>query len=243
MNMKLNTTVVIKLLKHCLLYSLLCFSSLLQAYESDNNICRKDQVYCPIHNSTTGRVQHYCCEGYCMDLLQTLANNLNFTYEVHQVEDGLYGDFVFVNNATMKTWTGLIGELVYDSADIVVASLTINPERGLAIDFTKPFKYQGITILEKKQSRSSQKTLASFLEPFENELWLLVGLSVHVIALSLYLLDRFSPFGRYKLPNSDITEEDALNLSSAVWYDKRYNLHKIFLLFTPTLQLQYQHNN
>lgn len=42
--------------------------------------------------------------------------------------------------------------------------------------------------------------------------------SVHVVALALYLLDRFSPFGRFKLANSDGTEEDALNLSSAIWF-------------------------
>ena len=29
---------------------------------------------------------------------------------------------------------------------------------------------------------------------------------------------RFSPFGRYKLAKSDDTEEDALNLSGAVWF-------------------------
>lgn len=43
-------------------------------------------------------------------------------------------------------------------------------------------------------------------------------ISVHVVALVLYLLDRFSPFGRYKLANLDGTEEDALNLSSAIWF-------------------------
>lgn len=42
--------------------------------------------------------------------------------------------------------------------------------------------------------------------------------SVHVVALVLYLLDRFSPFGRFKLSNTDGTEEDALNLSSAIWF-------------------------
>lgn len=42
--------------------------------------------------------------------------------------------------------------------------------------------------------------------------------SVHVVALALYLLDRFSPFGRFKLANTDGTEEDALNLSSAIWF-------------------------
>ena len=42
--------------------------------------------------------------------------------------------------------------------------------------------------------------------------------SVHVVALVLYLLDRFSPFGRFRLANADNTEEDALNLSSAIWF-------------------------
>ena len=61
-------------------------------------------------------------------------------------------------------------------------------------------------------------SLASFLQPFQDTLWILVGLSVHVVALVLYLLDRFSPFGRFKLANSEETEEDALNLSSAMWF-------------------------
>lgn len=54
-----------------------------------------------------------------------------------------------------KEWNGLIGELVAERADLIVAPLTINPERAEFIEFSKPFKYQGITILEKKPSRSS----------------------------------------------------------------------------------------
>lgn len=113
----------------------------------------------------------------------------------------------------------IVGELYYKRADMVVAPLTINPERSLAIEFTKPFKYQGIQILQKKQSiHRLRHPLASFLQPFQNGLWVSVFVSVHVVALALYLLDRFSPFGRYKLPNCDVTEEDALNLSSAIWF-------------------------
>ena len=43
-------------------------------------------------------------------------------------------------------------------------------------------------------------------------------LSVHVVALVLYLLDRFSPFGRFKLSKTENTEEDALNLSRSLWF-------------------------
>lgn len=46
----------------------------------------------------------------------------------------------------------------------------------------------------------------------------MVLLSVHVVAFVLYLLDRFSPFGRFKLSKTENTEEDALNLSRALWF-------------------------
>ncbi|XP_022251422.1 glutamate [NMDA] receptor subunit 1-like isoform X3 [Limulus polyphemus] len=181
--------------------------------ESDDE-CSEDEILCPRANSSLQ--QTYCCRGYCMDLLRKLGNDLNFTYDLYQVEDGQFGSFEYVNGSKKKYWTGMMGDLVYEKADMIVAPLTINPERSQVIEFTKPFKYQGITILEKKQPKSS--TLASFLQPFEQTLWILVMVSVHVVALALYLLDRFSPFGRYKLPNSDATEEDALNLSSAIWF-------------------------
>lgn len=64
---------------------------------------------------------------------------------------------------------------------------------------------------------SSRNSLDSFLRPFQINLWLLVLLSVHIVAVILYLLDRFSPFGRFKLARKE-KEETALNLSSAMWF-------------------------
>ncbi|KAG0418372.1 hypothetical protein HPB47_004894, partial [Ixodes persulcatus] len=183
---------------------------------ADESDCLPSEIFCPWTNSSDGIAYPFCCEGYCMDLLQSLSQKLNFTYTLYQVQDGQYGTFDFVNGSTHKRWSGMVGDLVRGVADMIIAPLTITPERSMEIEFTKPFKYQGITILAKKQDKSS--TLASFLQPFQKTLWILVMVSVHVVALALYLLDRFSPFGRYKLPNSDATEEDALNLSSAIWF-------------------------
>src|SRR6218665_3030102 len=99
---------------------------------------------------------------------------------------------------------------------MAVAPLTANPERSQVISFSKPFKYEGITILQKRQPHKA--TLASFLQPFQNTLWILVLVSVHVVALALYLLDRFSPFGGYKFDDYSCSDEHALNLSSAIWF-------------------------
>jgi glutamate receptor ionotropic, NMDA 1 len=138
--------------------------------------------------------KEFCCRGYCIDLLKALSHRINFTYELALSPDGQFGHYILKNlSSTLgvkKEWTGLIGELVSERADLIVAPLTINPERAEFIEFSKPFKYQGITILEKKPSRSS--TLVSFLQPFSNTLWILVMVSVHVVALVLYLLDRLA---------------------------------------------------
>ncbi|XP_035225626.1 glutamate [NMDA] receptor subunit 1-like, partial [Stegodyphus dumicola] len=117
----------------------------------DKSLCLEDEIPCPRKNKTSGEEDMYCCRGYCMDLLNALATELNFTYTLYQVEDGLYGSFDHVNGSEKKMWTGMVGDLVYERADMVVAPLTINPERSQAIEFSKPFKYQGITILEKKK--------------------------------------------------------------------------------------------
>ena len=63
-----------------------------------------------------------------------------------------YGSLEHNNKTEKQEWTGLIGELVKESADMIVAPLTINPERAQVIEFSKPFKYQGITILQKRVS-------------------------------------------------------------------------------------------
>ncbi|KAK7871616.1 hypothetical protein R5R35_001803 [Gryllus longicercus] len=181
----------------------------------DEELCGPEEILCPHINATE---EVFCCRGFCMDLLKELARTINVTYNLTLSPDGQFGSYIIKNSSAggKKEWTGLIRELVDDRADMIVAPLTINPERAEFIEFSKPFKYQGITILEKKPSRSS--TLVSFLQPFSNTLWILVMVSVHVVALVLYLLDRFSPFGRFKLANTDGTEEDALNLSSAIWF-------------------------
>ncbi|KAG7476389.1 hypothetical protein MATL_G00082360 [Megalops atlanticus] len=175
------------------------------------------KVICTGPNETIpGRpIVPQCCYGFCIDLLIKLAMTMNFTYEVHLVGDGKFGTQERVNNSNKKEWNGMMGELLGGLADMIVAPLTINNERAQYIEFSKPFKYQGLTILVKKEIPRS--TLDSFMQPFQSTLWLLVGLSVHVVAVMLYLLDRFSPFGRFKV-NSEEEEEDALTLSSAMWF-------------------------
>ncbi|KAJ8975944.1 hypothetical protein NQ317_010879 [Molorchus minor] len=106
--------------------------------------------------SRTFKIVSHCCKGYCIDLLKELSKKINFTYSLALSPDGQFGNYLIKNLSVggKKEWTGLIGELVSERADMIVAPLTINPERAEFIEFSKPFKYQGITILEKKSGNS-----------------------------------------------------------------------------------------
>lgn len=53
-----------------------------------------------------------------------------------------------------------------------------------------PWKAQ-VTLTTGHLQEIPRSTLDSFMQPFQSTLWLLVGLSVHVVAVMLYLLDRF----------------------------------------------------
>ena len=93
----------------------------------------------------------HCCYGYCIDLLQKLSQTCNFTFSLH-LSNNSYGSLEKNKTTDKSEWNGLIGQLVREQADLIVAPLTINPERAQVMEFSKPFKYQGITILQKRVS-------------------------------------------------------------------------------------------
>ena len=61
---------------------------------------------------------------------------------------GATGGLGFGMNGEM--WDGTIGEILSSSADLIVAALTIDNERAQVIDFSNPFKHQGLSIVVKK---------------------------------------------------------------------------------------------
>ncbi|KAG5276490.1 hypothetical protein AALO_G00132660 [Alosa alosa] len=74
-----------------------------------------------------------CCYGYCIDLLEKLAEDLHFDFDLYIVGDGKYGAW------KGGRWTGLVGDLLSGVADMAVTSFSINSARSRVIDFTSPF--------------------------------------------------------------------------------------------------------
>lgn len=81
-----------------------------------------------------GSNQTFGFQGYCIDLLEALREDLNFTYELYLVPDGKFG----VMEQT-GYWNGMIGQLANGQADIALGPLSMIAERDTDIDFTISF--------------------------------------------------------------------------------------------------------
>lgn len=100
-------------------------------------------------------------EGYVVDLVNRIQQNLKFKYELEIVPDGQYG----TRNAATGKWNGMVKYLLDRKADLAIADLTMTYERKTAVDFTMPFMSLGIGILYTKPPKK-ETNLFSFLDPF-----------------------------------------------------------------------------
>ncbi|CAI2353310.1 unnamed protein product [Caenorhabditis sp. 36 PRJEB53466] len=128
-------------------------------------------------------------EGFCIDLLAELSKDLGFTYTIHAVKDGKYGNDKYGNGS----WDGMIGEILRGEAEMAVAPLTVNYRRSEAVDFTKPFLSLGISILYKVPD-DQQPDLFSFLNPLSWQIWTAIGTSILTVTLGMYFVANVTPY-------------------------------------------------
>ncbi|KAJ3605024.1 hypothetical protein NHX12_027075 [Muraenolepis orangiensis] len=138
-------------------------------------------------NATAPTRLKKCCYGYCIDLLEKLAEDMGFTFDLYIVGDGKYGG--------MKNgrWTGLVGDLLSGAAHMAVSSFSINSARSQVIDFTSPFFSTSLGILVR--TRDTAAPIGAFMWPLHWSMWLGIFVSLHVTAVFLTLYEWHSPFG------------------------------------------------
>ncbi|XP_076356975.1 glutamate receptor ionotropic, kainate 2-like isoform X2 [Tachypleus tridentatus] len=155
-------------------------------------------------------------EGFCIDLLETVAEMLGFHYELYLVADNKFG----AENTTTGEWNGLVKEIIDKNADLAVSSMTINFARESVIDFTKPFMTLGIGILFKLPTSMPVK-LFSFMSPLAVDIWLYVLAAYILVSCTMFIVARFSPY-EWKNPHSCILETDIMenqfSLSNSFWF-------------------------
>ncbi|KAI3379579.1 hypothetical protein SNEBB_007415 [Seison nebaliae] len=207
-----------------------------------------EEPYLSRTNSTDSK---HLYEGYCVDLLNALSEELGFEWEISTTKDNHYG--VDLGNGE---WTGIVGELLAKRADLAVAAFTITYERSKVIDFTKPFLNTGITILYKKPKKP-QPRLFFFLEPLSLEVWLYMIVGYITVSIVLFVLARFSPHEWHEpFPCKHSYREESDKIHQLQHHhqhhqhhqqqqqQQQYNYNKnLNILLTPLEQQQQQQQN
>ncbi|XP_034051186.1 glutamate receptor ionotropic, NMDA 3B [Thalassophryne amazonica] len=157
-----------------------------------------------------------CCYGYCIDLLEKLAEDMGFTFDLYIVGDGKYGAL----SATGR-WTGLVGDLLSGTADMAVTSFSINSARSRVIDFTSPFYSTSLGILVR--SRDTAAPIGAFMWPLHWSMWVGIFVTLHLTALFLTLYEWNSPFGMTPHGRNRLrvfSYSSALNLCYAILFGR-----------------------
>uniref|UniRef100_A0A3Q4H8V6 Glutamate receptor n=1 Tax=Neolamprologus brichardi TaxID=32507 RepID=A0A3Q4H8V6_NEOBR len=169
-----------------------------------------------LHNSNTTTDLRKCCYGYCIDLLEKLAEDMGFTFDLYIVGDGKYGAL-----GGTGRWTGLVGDLLSGTADMAVTSFSINSARSRVIDFTSPFYSTSLGILVR--SRDTAAPIGAFMWPLHWSMWVGIFVTLHLTALFLTLYEWNSPFGMTPHGRNRLrvfSYSSALNLCYAILFGR-----------------------
>ncbi|XP_037083602.1 glutamate receptor ionotropic, kainate 2-like isoform X1 [Pollicipes pollicipes] len=155
-------------------------------------------------------------EGFCIDLLRSVANFVGFNYTIMLNPDGIYG----LPDPETGEWNGLVRQLIDKKADLAVGSMSINYARESVIDFTKPFMNLGITILFKVPT-SQETRLFSFMNPLAVHIWLYVLAAYLLVSLTMFVVARVSPY-EWQNPHPCTAEDDVMenqfSISNSFWF-------------------------
>ncbi|XP_054275672.1 uncharacterized protein LOC128994876 isoform X1 [Macrosteles quadrilineatus] len=153
-----------------------------------------------------------CCYGLSMDLLENVAQELEFDFHLYIVADEAYGSRVVQSDGEVK-WNGIVGDLVSGAAHMSFSALSVSSPRSQVIDFSVPYFFSGVSFLAAPRQRTDIPLLA-FLLPFSPELWIAIFTSLNVTAVAVAIYEWLSPFG---LNPWGRQRSKNFSMSSALW--------------------------
>ncbi|XP_032526298.2 ionotropic receptor 25a [Danaus plexippus] len=148
-------------------------------------------------------------EGYCIELINKIAEELGFDYEIVTPKIGTFG-----RRLPNGSWDGIIGDLMTGETDIAVAALTMTAEREEVVDFVAPyFEQTGILIVIRKPIRKT--SLFKFMTVLRTEVWLSIVAALLLTGFMIWLLEKYSPYsarnnpGAYPYPTREFTLKES----------------------------------
>nr|XP_023020738.1 glutamate receptor ionotropic, kainate 2-like [Leptinotarsa decemlineata] len=127
-------------------------------------------------------------EGFSKDLMDQIAELIDFKYELNLTHNNKYGSY----DEEKKRWNGLVGDLLDKKAHLAICDLTITHQRQQVVDFSMPFMTLGVSILHKYPDKKETNTFA-FLDPFATAVWIYSATLYLVVSVVLFFIARMTP--------------------------------------------------
>ncbi|GFR83294.1 glutamate receptor [Elysia marginata] len=134
---------------------------------------------------TTKSNGEYEYTGFCIDLAYELAKTLNFTIEFTEPPDGGWGA-----DTGNGTWSGMVGQIVREEVDIIIAPIGVTMAREQVIDFTFAFFYDDSAVILKKPDPDKSKW-RTYIDIFRIEVLYCIFVALVMSAALLTCLEYF----------------------------------------------------
>ncbi|KAL4236945.1 hypothetical protein ACF0H5_005331 [Mactra antiquata] len=155
----------------------------------------------------------FCCEGIVVDLVHSLASELNFDFLFYFKNDTDYGTEI------NGSWSGMVNDVISGAADMMAGAISITSTRLQAVTFTEAFYFASYGMVAYSNSRVT--SLLAFMSPFDSLVWIMIVVSATCVAIATSLFEWNSPFGLNpwgKRRRKNYTLGSALNMVYAMWF-------------------------
>ncbi|XP_059178354.1 glutamate receptor 2-like [Physella acuta] len=122
-------------------------------------------------------------EGFTIDLIKKLAQELKFQYEIYRSPGNVYGAY----SSARGTWDGMVNEVMQGNATLACGAISITSTRESAIDFSLGVLSTGVNLLVKRPDESF--TIFQFMMPFSLELWMAIVGASALVTIVFYCMD------------------------------------------------------
>ncbi|XP_063885602.1 probable glutamate receptor [Scylla paramamosain] len=179
--------------------------------------------------------------GYLVNIIDYLASGLNFSYSFSVPADGTFG-----TQLENGSYTGMVGQIHQQKADISLGPFAMNPVRAEAVEFSFPYLIESLKVIAGRGSVEVDPW--GFILPLTPMVWvatLIVLLGVFTVIMILHFL---LPDGNQKLNGSStdasviriILQQDITSHEDS-WIWERL-LMGVWMLMTLVLTRSYSGN-
>ena len=122
-------------------------------------------------------------KGFMIDMLEMLEKDVNMTAAMSLTVDGKFG-----GKTKNGSFNGMVGMLMRNETDVVVATLTYTPVRQQVVDYTIPIFAKNSLTLWAPLGKGVQLNYTAFVDIFPINVWVLIAVAFLILAIAFHII-------------------------------------------------------